>query len=434
MKAIIRNKFAHAFLAFAMVFGMMFMFQTDASAATPAPTGVKQIDAGETSVKISWDAVFGEDMWYYWRVSDNSAFTTYTSDWNGSSKGSSCTDTINGLSAGKTYYVQVGTSATRNYSAAPADTVWSQPLEVITVPVQLPSDSIVFTGATETSASIAWTPVEGATHYTVNYWRETEKEDTCSSVVVTTPSATLSNLSNNTEYTISVYPYRTNGIFTAKQSWGRKIYDVPTLPTKVTGVDCTTFSLNKSKGSICLDFDRNEVADGYKYEIYKYNGKKPLITGTYSYHSISLQNSKLKANQIYKVRVCGYVSTTDNQMKFGKWSDYDYISRCCAAGTKLQKVAGNKIKASWKKVKGATGYTVYVSTKYNGKYKKMATTKKTSVTLKKAIKKKSYYYVRIVPNYKKGKKTYHATVNSNAQYSAYAYMYSSGRFYSYSYN
>lgn len=429
----IRNKFAHAFLALAMVFGMMFMFETDASAATPAPTGVKQISAGESSVEIGWDAVFGDNMWYYWRISDNSAFTSFRSDEENSIRSSDCKVNIYGLQAGKTYYVQVGTSATHDYDAAPADTTWSQVIEVLTVPDEVVSESILFTDATETSVSVAWTPVEGATHYTVNYWRSGENEDTCSSTVVTTAAAVLTGLAQNTEYTISVYPYRTNGVFTAKQDWGRRIFNVPTLPTKVTGLDCTYFNPYTKKGNITLDWDKNPVADGYKYEIYKYNGKKPLITGTYSSDWSSVDNSKLKTNQVYRVRVCGYVCTTDNQMKYGQWSDCDYISRCVATGTKLKKVSGNKIKASWKKVQGATGYNVYIASKSDGKYKKVGSTKKTNYTFKRNMNKSGYVYVRILPYYKKGKKTYPATVNAKYQHSAYAHYYSSGRIYTYDY-
>lgn len=71
--------------------------------------------------------------------------------------------------------------------------------------------------------------------------------------------------------------------------------------------------------------------------------------------------------------------------------------------TKLAKVNGVKVKnsskktatVSWKKVKGATGYVVYRSTKKNGKYKAVKTITKGSTTKyvnKKLKKKKTYYY------------------------------------------
>ena len=73
-----------------------------------------------------------------------------------------------------------------------------------------------------------------------------------------------------------------------------------------------------------------------------------------------------------------------------------------AKAPKIQKAtAGSKnAKLSWKKVKGATGYKVYRSTKKNGKYKKVKTiTKKSLVTFKAKKSNKKYYYKVVV--YKK---------------------------------
>ena len=61
---------------------------------------------------------------------------------------------------------------------------------------------------------------------------------------------------------------------------------------------------------------------------------------------------------------------------------------------KAKKKAGRTV-LSWKKVKGATGYKVYRSTKKNGKYKKIRTIKKASAvtfTDSKVKKGKTYYY------------------------------------------
>ena len=79
--------------------------------------------------------------------------------------------------------------------------------------------------------------------------------------------------------------------------------------------------------------------------------------------------------------------------------------------------AGKKtLTASWKKVAGATSYTVYVSTKQKSGYKKVTTTKKESYKITKYGKKKlssnKKYYVYVVANTKVGKTTY----KSNADY------------------
>lgn len=75
------------------------------------------------------------------------------------------------------------------------------------------------------------------------------------------------------------------------------------------------------------------------------------------------------------------------------------------------------IKVSWKKVSGASGYTIYRSTKKKGKYKKVKTIKKGSTkswTNKKLKSKKKYYYK--IKAFRKvgGKKVY--SVYSNISY------------------
>lgn len=61
---------------------------------------------------------------------------------------------------------------------------------------------------------------------------------------------------------------------------------------------------------------------------------------------------------------------------------------------KISKAAGAKkaVKLSWKAAKGADGYVVYKATKKNGKYSKAGTTAKTSFTVKKLGKGKTYYF------------------------------------------
>lgn len=64
--------------------------------------------------------------------------------------------------------------------------------------------------------------------------------------------------------------------------------------------------------------------------------------------------------------------------------------------------SSNAVKLTWKKVSGATGYYVYRTDSKKGKYKKIATTKKTSYKNSKLKSNKTYYYK--VAAYK-GKKT-----------------------------
>ncbi len=95
--------------------------------------------------------------------------------------------------------------------------------------------------------------------------------------------------------------------------------------------------------------------------------------------------------------------------KYGSWSAYKEFAQPVKYTTKSGKLKGKVIPLSWKKVKGAKNYTVYMSTNEKSGYKKITTTKKTSFKVKKfkkkALKYNKNYYFRIVANRKSGKKT-----------------------------
>lgn len=64
---------------------------------------------------------------------------------------------------------------------------------------------------------------------------------------------------------------------------------------------------------------------------------------------------------------------------------------------KAKKIAKTKAKVSWKKVDGATKYTIYRATSKNGKYKQVGTAKSGSYTDKTVKKGKKYFY-KVVAN------------------------------------
>ena len=60
----------------------------------------------------------------------------------------------------------------------------------------------------------------------------------------------------------------------------------------------------------------------------------------------------------------------------------------------LKKKSGN-IAISWKKVKGAKGYEIYVSNKKKGKYKKVKTLSSSKKKYTYKVKKKGTYYIKV---------------------------------------
>lgn len=88
------------------------------------------------------------------------------------------------------------------------------------------------------------------------------------------------------------------------------------------------------------------------------------------------------------------------------------IKEAKARKTTLKKASAlkkHKVKLTWKKSKGASGYVIYSASKKNGKYKKVAAIKKGS-TLKwtsKKLRKGKTYYFKVKPYTKIGRKIYY---------------------------
>lgn len=428
MKQLNKKNLVQLMTALVFVLTLAFCVQTRVSAANlSAPTNIVQTGSSTTSVAVQWDTVFGngEKVHYLVQVSETADFARYVE----SDAYYSTYDTVNGLAAGKTYYLRAGA-----YVGTKTSVTWSQPVKVVTTPDSVNKNTVKYTNATETSITVAWGAVSGATHYRVIYYESSASSDAAATATATTNSIVLKNLKKNTNYNVYIYPWRMENGCTyqnAIANYGYGFSNLPTLPTKVTGLSCTYFSPDVSKGYANFQIDKNTVADGYQYEIYAYNGKKKLTSGyvsKYSYNLFGVETSKIKKRQYYKIRVRGYVNTTDNKKKYGKWSSYANFARCSGSDVSA-KLTGKRIKVSWKKVGGATNYTVYMATKYNGKYKKVGTTKKTSLTIKQQVKSGNNYYLRIVPNRKSGKANYKAVVNSKDYYAKSVFVYTSYRYY-----
>ena len=102
-----------------------------------------------------------------------------------------------------------------------------------------------------------------------------------------------------------------------------------------------------------------------------------------------------------------YVELSGGTTKYGAWSNWSYTSR--QPELEIKNVGGGQ-KLTWNKVDGAKNYTVWVSTREKTGFKKVKTTTKRALTVKKcgksALKSGRTYYYTIVANKKIGKKTY----------------------------
>ena len=150
-----------------------------------------------------------------------------------------------------------------------------------------------------------------------------------------------------------------------------------------------------TKTGVVVNVTVEAVKDAASYDVYRVVKGKATKVGTTAAGKTTVKDKKaVKGASYYAVAVS----------KDGK-----VVSKAGAAvavklakAPKIQKAtAGSKnAKLIWKKVKGATGYKVYRSTKKNGKYKKVKTITKKSLATFKAKKSNKKYYYKVVA-YKK---------------------------------
>ncbi|MCI8300731.1 MAG: fibronectin, partial [Lachnospiraceae bacterium] len=144
-----------------------------------------------------------------------------------------------------------------------------------------------------------------------------------------------------------------------------------------------------------------------------YNGKqrKPAVTVTYN-------GTKLKLNTDYKVTYSnnkkvgqGKVKITGTGAYTGtKNAVFDILPKAGKV-TKITNKAGRKLVLKLKKSTGAKGYEITYATNKKFKSAKKIKSKKTTVTLKK-LKKNKTYYVKVRAYAKSGKKTIYSKTYS----------------------
>lgn len=252
------------------------------------------------------------------------------------------------------------------------------------------------TDAQKTSVTVTWTPVENATGYQV----ECEDKETEKTVTLTTADTTadISGLQAATNYTVKVTPFNSTDTGSTKYLW-----DVVTLPDKMPGLaqDKWWFWIKK----LDVSWNRQSAADGYEAVLYNDKGKV-VQKKNLTYNSVTFSKMEQK---VYTVKVRSYL-TWNGKKYYSSWGKIYCLNQARITSAKIK---GNRLNVKWGKVSGATGYNIYVSTKKNSGYKKVATVKssKSSAVVKKfrgkkfSSGKRYYVYVETVCNKKGSKNT-----------------------------
>lgn len=384
----------------ALVMTMMLGMLVSAEVVAPGKiTGIKQIEAGKSSVKISWDAQI--DCRYKVELSTDGVNWIETEDT------SLTSESEYGLATGATYYARVKGYrqewVSKGYTYYYGE--YSDTIQVVTAPDEV--TNITQTDATIDTASFTWTGVFGATYYSV--YKEVNGIEAFVGKTTST-SINITGLSR-VDFNIIVKAAKASSAGFTVEGNSKKLYshNINLIPSKPGNIYVSNYW--GSLKEIQAKWDQSMFADGYQVEVYRANDKKPMSTLQTSFESVYAKN--INEKNFYKIRVRAY-TTINGQIKYGQWSDYVHLAQ--QPKVKLKKVGSKKLKVSWNKVNGATSYTVYMSTKKDSGYKKVKTLKKTSLTVKKfkkkALKKNKTYYVYVVANKKVGKKNIKSGVSS----------------------
>ena len=371
----------------AFAFTVLLVSGTESKAAVNL--GLKQTDAGSNSVDLEWNAYLGAGCYHV-------EFSADGKTWTKMGDSSTPKDYIYNLGANTAYYARVVVYGGSHYSGETAIAV-SETVVVATEPSKV--QNLTQTGATANSISMSWSPVAGANGYVVYSYVNSDWVQVATS---TSTSATISGLpaSSKLEYRVAATRAVTGGTIVGSKS--DYVY-MRTIPAQVSRVAMTDFYDNINVAYYGWTYVNN--VDGYQFQLLNNKGKSLLN----SYESsTSIRISPYYKGVFTKARVRAYI-TVGNTRLYGPWSGYNY--NASSKSVKMKRTKNRKkITVTWKKITGASGYRVYISTKSTGGWKKVKSlsSKKKSCTItkygKKKLSKKKTYYVKVQYLTKVGKK------------------------------
>lgn len=390
-----KKKLSAVLMMFAVAFSVMLISGTTSKALSTWNANIQQTDASESSVKLQWDAYLGADRYDVFFSYDNNSWQSMNTAYNPST-------TVYGLTPGSIYYVKV--VATTSNGTPLAESAFS--LDVVTSPAKV--TGLKQTGATTTSITMGWTAVQGASGYAVYRYNSYDNYTPIGSTKTT--SYTVKDLTPSSSAYYFVVAMRTNSLGQAASSTSYERLTMKTAPAKVSYVSMTNYY--SALGSCYYGWNTVNNADGYEFQLLNYKGAKLLGKET---TSSSIYINPFKKGVFTKARCRAYI-LVDNKKVYGAWSGYNYNASC--KSIKVTRSSNRKkISLKWAKIKGASGYQVYVSTKSDSGYKKVKSLKasKTSYSFtkfnKKSLKKNQTYYIRVKYLTKVGKKTVASAIN-----------------------
>lgn len=255
--------------------------------------------------------------------------------------------------------------------------------------------NLTVTSTTSKSIKLSWDKVENADGYVIAYkqngkWATIEVNGT-----------QYIHKSVNSATTIC-YKVKAFKIANGTKVYGdySKLIKTFTLPTKAK---LSVKSVANS--SIKLSWRKVQGVSGYQVVVYK--GNKVAKKLDVSAKATSITIKKLSQNTTYRFKIRGY-KVVNGKRYYAIYSNTSVASTKAKATKVSLATLTKKVMVSWKKIGGAKGYEIVMSTKMTSGFKKVATITATSTkhTIK-SLKSGSTYYFK-VRSYKivEGKKIY----------------------------
>lgn len=310
------------------------------------------------------------------------------------------------LLPGKTYYIRVIAKT----KALPRKTVtnYYDKIAISTVPSQVNAPEV--TDLSNMSVSLSWRPSSGANSYFVAGYKGNNPER-ISFGNTTDTKMTITNLLPGTTYHFIVFAVNDNGKYRAINNSEDDTLLVTTLPETIDAVAIKNDYIRRKAQVLSWNA---EAVEGYEITVGSSGSK---IKTTYESLTNIYDITKFSNNAWQYAKVRGYI-TVNGKKKYSSYSKPVYFAKQMQV-KKIKQVRkkGNlkhQAKVSWKKIKGSTSYSLYLSKKPTSGFVKIADTKKTSYLVKKykglSLRKKKAYYVRVLANKKSGKKKYTAFI------------------------
>jgi uncharacterized repeat protein (TIGR02543 family) len=348
---------------------------------------VKAAAAGYTSIKINWSKVTNATGYRLYRA------TSYRGSYKYIGKTSSTSYKNTPLTTGKKYYYKV-----RAYTTVGSTTKYGSYSSIVSS-IPVPSTpSVTVKSSSYKSIKISWKKVSGASGYRV--YRATSKSGKYKLIKTTTSTRyTNSSLRTGKRYYYKVRPYKW---MNSKRIYGN--YSSIKSAKPIPSTPSVTVKSNSYK-SIKISWKKVSGASGYRvYRATSKSGKYKLIKTTTStrYTNSSLRTGK---RYYYKVRAYKYVS---GKRVYGKYSSIKSAKPVPSrpSSFSVRRYSSSKIKISYGRVSGASGYRIYRATSRSGTYKLVKTTTSRSWINTGRTKGKTYYYKVRAYKWVSGKRVY----------------------------